>query len=288
MSDAPSAEQRLLAGALRALMGGAEINRVPVDLHRVAQRFGIRVVEQPLESREALYLRTPRESRIFLDSALFDNQGLLTGRGRFTLAHEIAHHVLEQEIRKTTLAQARLSTSRREALADQLGSHLLLPRDLLRSSLIETQPEGGDGDIVDATTMIALQRRFRVSLPALAHAVRDLVPNVVFIRFARQKAQQKGREFGEQVYRVVWSSPTGSGMNGRIFPNQRLARSEELEAAAVQGITIRNSLLLDFRPLPRRIYKLTGTPYRTALLSGFLLSVAIQPSCSELVPPGSR
>jgi hypothetical protein len=265
--------ERIIADALRALLDAAEINRLPVDVHRVAQRLGIRVAVHPLESREALFLRTPREARIFLDPKLF-NDGFLSARGRFSLAHEIGHCAFEEQFKKQS-ALAPLSHHERELIADRLANQLLMPRELLTHELRRLQQEWTHGEYVEASTMVKLQHVFRVSLPALAHAIRELSPNTAILRFEKRPIRERGRDFGEVTYRVAWSSPL-STKGERVFPNQTLARCESLAHAAAHGETVKMRAPLNFRPLPRREYSVTGAPHRLVSDAAYLLSIDIQ------------
>lgn len=270
----PPAVTRIVADALRSLLDAAAINRLPVDVHRVAQRLGIRVAVNALEAREALFLRTPREVRIFLDPKLF-NDGFLSARGRFSLAHEIGHYILDEELQKRAGGSVQLSQQTREAIADRLGSHLLMPRDLLKRELSLSQSEWTDGAFIEAGTMVRLQRTFRVSLPALAHAIRELSPTTVILRFEKQPIREKGQDSGAIAYRVSWSSPLSS-KGDRIFPNQTLARCAMLADAAERGDTVRTRAALNFRPLPKREYSVTGAPHRLVSGAAYLLSIDVK------------
>lgn len=268
-------QDSLEAEALAALKAHVRPHRLPVDPLRIAQGMGIRVVFRALESREALYVRDPRQTRIFIDEDLVVN-GNLSARGRFTLAHELGHHIFDEVGRSSSVEAAALPLEAREKIADRLGSNLLMPRDLLTAELHTLQPDWVEGDLIEASTVAELQQRFRVSLPALANALRDLSAGTLIARFEWIPNQDHRRASEEPVYRVVWSSPM-SERGDRLFPNQSLTKYRELCEAAERGQVLRTRTKLNLRPLPHKEYSVAGAPHRPVLRSPYLLTIDLSP-----------
>lgn len=265
--------------ALAALKARVRPHRLPVDPLRVAQEMGIRIVFRALDSRQALYIRDVRRTRIFLNEDLVIN-GNLSARGRFTLAHELGHHILDEVARSLRIDTATLPLEARERIADRLGNHLLMPRDLLTTELHTLQPDWADGDWIEALTVADLQQRFRVSLPALANALRDLSPGTLIARFEWIPNQDHRRASDEPVYRVVWSSPA-SERGDRLFPNQSLTKYRELSDAAERGRVLRTRTKLNLRPLPHKEYSVAGAPHRALHRGPYLVTIDLSPHLDQ-------
>jgi hypothetical protein len=258
--------------AVRTAHGAAE--RPPkLDLFRFAESLGIQVDVLELEGREAMYLRVGSQVRIILSRQLFYGS-VLSLRGRFTLAHEIGHYFLDA-VQLQSSYRAGLTESSRERIADFVASNVLVPRDLLREQLRTLQREWSEGDWVEAWTIVELQKRFFVSLPAIAHAIRELSPTTVIVRFD-QKQRHSDRDL---EYRVAWSSPvTQSGE--KVFVNQSLRRCSGLDSVSARRRSVVATVLVNLRPLPVGQYWVaTAIPRRHS---------EVPPSCLVSVFNGPR
>ncbi len=146
----PAAPKQRTRPAERAADVRAEAERLlardnvvepPVDVERIAFREGLRVVRKHLRTVDG-YVE---------DNVLAVNADHARTRQRFTIAHELGHLVLH--------ADGTDDNSEREA--DQFASALLIPREMLRRAVAETQD------------VHALRRRFNVSREALWIALKD-------------------------------------------------------------------------------------------------------------------
>src|SRR5438045_1365687 len=68
--------------------------RSPVDLFRLASSAGISIDIEEMAGREAMYVRSRQGVAIILHPRLL-TRGSLGKRGRFTLAHELGHYLLD-------------------------------------------------------------------------------------------------------------------------------------------------------------------------------------------------
>src|SRR2546425_9572569 len=153
----------------RALASNQEL---PVNPFRIARELGAEVVEHPLEAGEAMLVRAGGRLAIVVEPSLFSSPTRRT-RLRFTLAHELAHLVLDEVAASSPRGPVYIEYSQRERLCNLLASNLLIPRDCLISCLQETQtdPEVWRGrGLGYAPTLLHLRRRVPVSLPPLLAA----------------------------------------------------------------------------------------------------------------------
>ena len=126
MADASMAATRL------HLRLGTKFDR-PVDIVSLAQRLGLWVVSQPLESLYGFYLRQEQGSGIVLNSRHPESLQ------RFTCGHEIGHHVLGHD----SLIDARESITRyhgagldtKELAAQTFAASVMMPLPLVNAVL---------------------------------------------------------------------------------------------------------------------------------------------------------
>ncbi|MGB2695487.1 MAG: ImmA/IrrE family metallo-endopeptidase [Dehalococcoidia bacterium] len=118
---------------MRDLLTRAEISEPPVDLERAAQVQGIEQIRTG-KLRSSLGILSHRKSGLTVTL-----NERYPRRARFTLAHEIAHTLVEQGIAQhaqVVLARrAPRSASARERLCDEVAAELLLPYDMFREAL---------------------------------------------------------------------------------------------------------------------------------------------------------
>ena len=142
---------------------------IPVPVEKIIKKRGIRVQFSPLDQELSGMALIKDSVGIVGVNALHH-----PNRQRFTMAHELGHHVLHQReidgtahidkgfailLRDTEASQG---TNRMEIEANTFASELLMPTKLL-APLIDTN--GFDLDDVEQLQMIA--KRFKVSLSAL-------------------------------------------------------------------------------------------------------------------------
>ena len=106
----------------------------PVDLDCVAKRLGIEVCEQEFVPEiDGLYLRLPDAPPVI---ALNNTYTKSLARRRFTLAHEIGHHLLGRRApsksRLFFLDTSRTSRTIVERACDRFAALLLMPEEYVR------------------------------------------------------------------------------------------------------------------------------------------------------------
>lgn len=148
----------------------------PVDLHKVADRLGIEVCEREFSKEiDGLYLRLPDVPPIV---AINNSYIKPPTRRRFTLAHEIGHHLLGAHIqpgrRLFFLDTAKMKTSPMERACDRFAALLLMPRDLvlLYYEELAFNPQN---------RVNIMAKRFEVSAVALKRRLRELdLPTYIY------------------------------------------------------------------------------------------------------------
>lgn len=153
--------------AAESLLTHLEIKRVPTGLPRITKKLNISVEYTPLD-RELSGMAMIKEGQklVWINSLHHPN------RQRFTLAHEIGHHVLHQDILekgvhvdKGTLRRDTISstgTNIQEIEANAFASQLLMPKS-------EIDRLSQDFDLDDEESIIVLAKKFRVSVAAIQH-----------------------------------------------------------------------------------------------------------------------
>jgi Zn-dependent peptidase ImmA (M78 family) len=142
---------------------------LPVDLDRVAERLGIVVNEREFdESIDGLYLRLPGAPPVIAVNSSYVKP---LARRRFTLAHEIGHHLLSRDSNTDTrlFFFDTLNTRRTfiERACDRFAALLLMPDDLVRAHYSELEH--------NPTKRVAVMaERFGVSTWALRRRLREL------------------------------------------------------------------------------------------------------------------
>jgi Zn-dependent peptidase ImmA (M78 family) len=141
----------------------------PADLGRVARRLGIEVCEQEFVAEiDGLYLRLPDAPPVI---ALNNTYAKPLARRRFTLAHEIGHHLLGRRMAQTSrlffLDTARTGRTIVERACDRFAALLLMPEDWARRYYeeLEFNPQH---------RVRIMAERFGVSAWALRRRLREL------------------------------------------------------------------------------------------------------------------
>jgi len=156
------AQAEQLASEVRKEIGEPE-GGLP-NLDRVAERLGLYAFafEFPEETADGAYVALEGVGVAVL------NGSMPTGRRRFTLAHEIGHHVLA-DAHSTDYALLDEITQRREQLINIFAIHLLMPR---QSVLQLWRERGGVEDPRGAA--ICLAAEYRVSWTAACAHLKNL------------------------------------------------------------------------------------------------------------------
>jgi hypothetical protein len=184
-------KQQEIRDAAQALLDAAGVRHPPVDLVGVARLQGIEEIKQRKMRRT---LGTLREGPHGLTVTLNRREPY---RARFTLAHEIAHTIVDPPASApNTVALARRkprSSDELERLCDEIAVELLLPYELFLQELQEPLSLNG---------MFRLAKQFDASLQATALRAGELAREPVQVvcwersgrRTMRVKAQ-RGREY---------------------------------------------------------------------------------------------
>ncbi len=141
----------------------------PVDLYLVAKRLGIEVAEQEFVPEiDGLYLRLPDAPPVI---GVNNSYTKPLPRRRFTLAHEIGHHLLGRRVspgsRLFYLDTAKRKISIMERACDRFAALLLMPEEWVRRYYDELSYN-------TENRVSIMSQRFGVSAWALRRRLREL------------------------------------------------------------------------------------------------------------------
>jgi Zn-dependent peptidase ImmA (M78 family) len=163
-----SAGARALANEVLAEFGNTTI---PVAVERIIKRRGITIQYAPLDKELSGMALINNDTAIIGVNALHH-----PNRQRFTLAHELGHHLMHHSlINGTVHVDKAFSVLRRDALSAQgtnqfeieanaFASELLMPNDAITAHI-----DVASLDIDDDERMKIYAKRFRVSVSALQY-----------------------------------------------------------------------------------------------------------------------
>ncbi|TFI58628.1 ImmA/IrrE family metallo-endopeptidase [Sphingomonas parva] len=150
----------------RSLVADRGVSRPPVPVDRIAKALNIFVQYAPLDEELSGMAFIKDASAVIAVNALHH-----PNRQRFTIAHELAHHVLHEwhlrtgvHVDKVILERASLAALGVDDLeieANAFASELLMPRDLFEPLVHQ------EIDLNDEAQLTVLAKRFRVSMAAL-------------------------------------------------------------------------------------------------------------------------
>lgn len=144
------------ARAARAMLGAPEGEPLADVLALVEEGHGVPVGVLALDAGVAgAYLRRPRGALILL------NGTDAAARLRFTLAHELGHHVLAHEQSVDTHADLRRPVRQMEVQANGFAAELLVPVPAVRAWVAGHAPPA-----VGLVEVVELAARFGISAPA--------------------------------------------------------------------------------------------------------------------------
>ncbi|MCX5920293.1 MAG: ImmA/IrrE family metallo-endopeptidase [Candidatus Melainabacteria bacterium] len=174
---------------------------LPIDIETIIEynlNYSLRFdnLDQLLGKQGVLGFLDSENKQIYVDSTLEEKKQ--EGRLRFTLAHEVAHHILHVPLKEAhqakwfnqtvssnnvkSIGEIMTSTQAKdiEWQANYLGSHLLIPRTLLkreaakcRALFIKEYKQGFSDNYIDKWVKNRLQQTFLVSKEALEIAWED-------------------------------------------------------------------------------------------------------------------
>ena len=158
----------------RDLLTAQQIGTLPVPIDRLAKNMNVTIRYAPLEDELSGMAFIKDGQRFIAVNALHH-----PNRQRFTMAHELAHHVLHRAILEQGIHVDKVILLRRDMLAasgsddieiqaNTFASELLMPENLIVPILDQSF------DFNDETRMTALARKFKVSLAALQYRIAAL------------------------------------------------------------------------------------------------------------------
>lgn len=156
----------------KAILAEFGVETAPVPVERIIRRRNIRVQFSPLDQElSGMALVKDSISIIGVNALHHPN------RQRFTMAHELGHHIMHQtQISGTVHVDkgfamilmrddlAAQGTDRMEIEANTFASELLMPTNILEQLL-----DVGSIDLDDTSALEAIAKRFKVSLTALQY-----------------------------------------------------------------------------------------------------------------------
>jgi Zn-dependent peptidase ImmA (M78 family) len=158
----------------RALVEKLGLKAPPVPVEKLAKALGVRVEYNPFDD-ELSGMAFIRDGKPIIGV----NSKHHPNRQRFTIAHELGHIVLHRSHLETAINKSRNfiprdptsaeGTDPLEIQANAFASELLLPAKLVRQALSEWP-----GDLNDDDYLIALAKRFRVSLTAFQFRLENI------------------------------------------------------------------------------------------------------------------
>ncbi|WP_408589299.1 ImmA/IrrE family metallo-endopeptidase [Novosphingobium sp.] len=156
----------------KAVLAEFGVESAPVPVERIIKRRNIKVQFSPLDKElSGMALIKDGISIIGVNALHHPN------RQRFTMAHELGHHVMHHEAINGTVHVdkgfamilmrddlAAQGTDRMEIEANAFASELLMP-----ASILEKLLDVGSVDLDETSTLEAIAKRFKVSLSALQY-----------------------------------------------------------------------------------------------------------------------
>lgn len=150
--------------ASQELLAAAGVEGPPVNVARIAQLCGVRVVAKPLADALSGAILELDDGPV-----IAVNEGQAVGRQRFTIAHELGHHLLRHHDRFHVDLSAHAEAGEppgynwlHERQANEFAAELLMPAAMVRR------------EVAEAKSPRALARRFRVSPMAMSYRLVNL------------------------------------------------------------------------------------------------------------------
>lgn len=157
----------------RDLLEAAGVTRTPVSLPKIARNRNISIEYAPLDDELSGMAFIKDDEKLILINSLHH-----PNRQRFTIGHEIGHHVLHTEallngvhVDKGILRRDTISSEGSEEIeiqANAFASELLMPSSAISEAL------GHDFDLDDSKKVEQLAKQFKVSLAAMQYRLMRL------------------------------------------------------------------------------------------------------------------
>lgn len=155
------------------------ISKVPIPVEKIAKAEGVPIVEMTFNGEiSGALIRSGGSSGIAVNATHHQN------RKRFTIAHELAHFLLDHKDQdedhidwKFTIIRRDGKSSRasdaQEIDANAFAASLLMPARFLRADLDDHVGFGGEADL-DESQIQSLAKKYRVSEMALRYRLANL------------------------------------------------------------------------------------------------------------------
>jgi len=155
------------------------VSQAPTPIKELAEAEGLTIVEMAFDSEmSGALIRSHGSSGIVVNAAQHPN------RKRFTIAHELAHYLLDHADKDEDHIDWKFTVIRRdgksseasdiqEIEANTFAACLLMPSDFLRADLNDQIGFNGEADL-DEAQIKAMAKRYRVSEMALRFRLANL------------------------------------------------------------------------------------------------------------------
>lgn len=151
-----------------------------IDVTKLANDMNISVYGYAFDDNLSGAVTKPEDGTV----AIYINDKDPLTRQRFSIAHELAHYVLHQDIldKEGIIHRDKYDKSKREEEANRFAEEILMPEKLVKSYL-EDQDVSFETTIT-ARIIDALSRKFKVSNYVAIIRLRNLSYNVPYIYYA--------------------------------------------------------------------------------------------------------
>lgn len=169
--------RREIEHQINQLLGQHGITQPPIPIEAIAVAEGLPIVESPFAGDvSGALIRSSGLNGIAVNGSQHPN------RKRFTIAHELAHHLLEHEGEdhldwKFTIlrrdGKSSEATDTQEMEANFFAASLLMPRQFLREDLALRANFNGEAEL-NSEGLLELARRYQVSETAMKYRLINL------------------------------------------------------------------------------------------------------------------
>lgn len=154
--------------AARRVLRGANVDKPPVPVERIARRLGVEVRYQPFDGDLSGMLFSEGDRAIVGVNALHPKS-----RQRFTIAHELGHLELHERRgihidRKFPVVRRRDERSSQAVDLEEIEANGFAAELLMPATMLEEDLDGADPDYEDDELTRWLADRYKVSLQAMA------------------------------------------------------------------------------------------------------------------------